>query len=52
MAFLRGLREGDFRRTFAHPEWGSVAVEESIAMYAWHCRHHAAHIENAQVKQA
>jgi hypothetical protein len=52
VAFLRGLPEGDFRKTFAHPEWGSVAVEESIALYAWHCRHHAAHIENALVKQA
>jgi hypothetical protein len=52
VAFLRGLHEGDFRKTFVHPELGSVAVEESIAMYAWHCRHHAAHIENTLVKQA
>jgi hypothetical protein len=47
VAFLRALPEAEFRKTFAHPEWGSVTVEESIAMYAWHCRHHAAHIENA-----
>ena len=52
VAFLRALPEADFRKTFAHPQWGSVAVEESIAMYAWHCRHHAAHIENALVRQA
>jgi hypothetical protein len=52
VAFLRALPEGDFRRTFEHPEWGSVAVEESVALYAWHCRHHAAHIENALVSQA
>lgn len=47
VTFLRALPEPDFRRTFTHPQWGQVAVEESIAMYAWHCRHHAAHIEHA-----
>jgi hypothetical protein len=51
VAFLRELPEAEFRKTFAHPEWGTVAVDESIAMYAWHCRHHAAHIENALVRQ-
>jgi hypothetical protein len=47
VAFLRALPESDFRRTFTHPEWGPVALEESIVMYAWHCRHHSAHIETA-----
>ena len=39
--------DGDFRRTFQHTEWGAVSVDEAIAMYAWHSRHHAAHIEQA-----
>jgi DinB superfamily len=52
VAFLRALPETDFRKTFAHPELGSVTLDESIALYAWHCRHHAAHIENALVRQA
>ncbi len=47
ITFLRALPETDFRKTFTHPEWGQVALEESIAMYAWHCRHHSAHIEHA-----
>jgi hypothetical protein len=47
VAFLRALSDGDFRRTFQHKEWAAVSVEEAIAMYAWHCRHHAAHIEQA-----
>ena len=33
--------------SFLHPEWGRVPIDEAIAMYAWHCRHHAAHIEQA-----
>ena len=44
VAFLRLIPEAHFRRAFLHPEWGSVAIEEAIAMYAWHCDHHAAHI--------
>ena len=24
-----------------------VTIDEAVAMYAWHCRHHAAHIEGA-----
>jgi hypothetical protein len=47
VAFLRALPESEYRKTFIHPEWGRVPVDEAIAMYAWHCRHHAAHIEQA-----
>ncbi len=46
-AFLRALPEDAFRRPFVHPEWGEVTIEESIVMYAWHCRHHTAHIQLA-----
>jgi hypothetical protein len=45
--FLRGLSEAEFRRTYVHPEQGSVPLYETLALYAWHGRHHAAHIENA-----
>jgi DinB family protein len=44
VAFLRELPEAAFRRSFKHAEWGDVTIEESVSMYAWHCRHHAAHI--------
>ena len=47
VAFLRGLPEPDFRKTFSHPEWGNVSVDEALVMYAWHCRHHAEHIRIA-----
>jgi hypothetical protein len=46
-AFLRALPEAQFARAFKHAEWGTVAVDEALAMYAWHCRHHTAHIEQA-----
>jgi hypothetical protein len=47
IAFLRALPEPMFARTFVHPQWGSVSIERAIAMYEWHCRHHAAHVRIA-----
>jgi hypothetical protein len=43
-AFLTALPEGEFQKTFAHPEWGLVTVDEALGMYGWHCRHHTAHV--------
>jgi hypothetical protein len=45
VAFLRALPEADLAKAFSHPEWKRVTIDESISMYAWHCRHHTAHIE-------
>jgi hypothetical protein len=45
--FLRGLSEEQCLRLFVHPELGKVPVYEAMALYAWHGRHHAAHIRNA-----
>jgi hypothetical protein len=47
IAFMRALPPADLRRAFRHYEWGEVTIEEAITMYAWHCRHHTAHIEMA-----
>jgi hypothetical protein len=41
---LRSLRPGDWKRTFRHPELGVVSLEKNLALYAWHGRHHVAHI--------
>jgi uncharacterized damage-inducible protein DinB len=41
---LRSLGPADWKRTFRHPELGTVSLEKSLALYAWHGRHHVAHI--------
>ena len=41
---LRALSDEDFRRQFRHPELGVVSLEKNLALYAWHGRHHVAHI--------
>jgi hypothetical protein len=46
--FLRSLKEPDFEKTFIHPEMkGPVPLYQGLALYAWHGKHHAAHIRNA-----
>ena len=41
---LRSMRPEDFARTLKHPEMGLVVLEKYLAMYAWHGKHHVAHI--------
>ncbi len=42
---LRAMTEDDFARTYRHPELGStLSLDHALAMYAWHCRHHTAHV--------
>jgi uncharacterized damage-inducible protein DinB len=41
---LRSLSPEDWKRTFRHPEMGAMTLEKTLALYAWHGRHHVAHI--------
>lgn len=41
---LESLSDADFRRTFRHPERGELTLDDALQLYAWHGRHHTAHI--------
>lgn len=41
---LRSMSADDFRRTLNHPENGLMTLDAMLALYAWHGRHHVAHI--------
>jgi hypothetical protein len=41
---LRSMSPDDFKRTFHHPDHGVLTLNVNLGMYAWHGRHHAAHI--------
>jgi len=41
---LEGMGPADFARTLNHPESGMMTLDGVVAMYAWHGRHHTAHI--------
>jgi len=45
---LKSFNQSDLKREFVHPEHGKVfSIEQTIGVYAWHCKHHYAHIEQA-----
>jgi len=41
---LRSLSPEEWKRSFRHPEVGLMTLEKALALYAWHGRHHVAHI--------
>lgn len=48
---LRSLQPEDFARQFKHPERGTVSLDNNLALYSWHCKHHTAHINNLRERQ-
>jgi hypothetical protein len=46
VVFLKSLTEQDFLRTLVHPEYGQIALDQVLAMYAWHGPHHVAHVRH------
>lgn len=41
---LRSLEAEDWKRTFRHLDLGPMSLEKNLALYAWHGRHHVAHV--------
>ena len=44
VALLESMTNEDFQKPLMHPESGQWSVEGFLALYAWHSRHHTAHI--------
>lgn len=44
VVLLENLSEGDWARTFVHPEAGRTRLDQLLALYSWHGRHHTAHV--------
>ena len=44
VVLLRGLGPDEWARTFVHPDDGPTRLDRTAAMYAWHGRHHLAHV--------
>ena len=41
---LRAMSPSDFSRTLNHPENGIMNLDQMLALYEWHSRHHVAHV--------
>jgi uncharacterized damage-inducible protein DinB len=44
VVLLESLKEEDWARPLMHPENGPMTLDRLLQMYAWHGRHHVAHI--------
>ena len=47
---LRSIKNEDWQRSFRHPELGLVSLEKNLALYAWHGKHHVAHITGLRAR--
>lgn len=50
VTLLRSLPAEDFARTMRHPEQGEMSLDMQSALYAWHSRHHVAHITGLRAR--
>jgi len=51
VALLQRITPADWERTYHHPEHNrDVPLWEVVAMYAWHSRHHVAHINGLRAR--
>lgn len=41
---LEKMTGEQFARKYRHPEFGEMDMAVVLALYAWHCRHHLAHV--------
>ncbi len=41
---LEGLQSHEWARGYVHPESGRTSMEQVVALYSWHGRHHTAHV--------
>jgi hypothetical protein len=49
---LKGLSKDQLNTYFIHPEGNEkVTLKENIGIYAWHCNHHFAHIEQLLIRK-
>jgi hypothetical protein len=45
VALLESFTENEWARTYVHPASGeTINLKKALATYAWHCKHHLAHV--------
>ena len=48
---LESMTASDFARSLQHPEHGAIGLDWMLQLYAWHGRHHAAHITELRKRE-
>lgn len=44
VTLLEAMTDADFAKQYIHPHTGKWTLEGALALYAWHSKHHTAHI--------
>jgi len=47
LAIMRSMTDAQWHRAYMHPEMGHYPLDRQAALYAWHGKHHVAHITRA-----
>jgi uncharacterized damage-inducible protein DinB len=51
IALLESLAPEDFERPLVHPAMGAMTLDHLLQMYAWHGRHHVAHVTTLRARK-
>ena len=51
VALLKSMTAEDFLRPLQHPEHGKMTLDWMLQLYAWHGRHHAAHVTELRKRE-
>lgn len=52
VVLLRNLSDEELHLSYIHPESGTeIQLYVNIALYAWHCRHHLAHVTDLRKRK-
>ncbi len=47
VSIMRSMTDAQWQRVYMHPDLGRYPLDRQAALYAWHGKHHVAHIKNA-----
>ncbi|MCA1562594.1 MAG: putative metal-dependent hydrolase [Acidobacteria bacterium] len=51
VTLLQSMAPADFARPLQHPQNGPMTLDRLLQLYAWHGRHHAAHITTLRTRE-
>src|ERR1700734_118500 len=51
VVLLNSLDDAEWKRRFVHPALGPMSLDQTLALYAWHGRHHVAHVTSLRERE-
>lgn len=51
VVLLESMKDADFERPLMHPDMGAMTLDRLLQMYAWHGRHHVAHVTELRKRE-